>query len=81
MLRLASPGVEPGNVLYSAEAMSILAAFAEERRARGDDAELDANTLRWLQVHEPAASAGVGDAIARIRQDALREAERTSIPS
>ncbi len=53
MLRLASPGAEPGNVQYSAEAMSILAAFAEERRTRGDGAELDANTLRWLQVTEP----------------------------
>jgi len=53
MLRLASPGAEPGNVQYSAEAMSILAAFAAERRARGDGAELDANTLRWLQVREP----------------------------
>jgi hypothetical protein len=53
MFRLASPGTEPGNVQYSAEATSILAAFAEERRARGDGAELDANTLRWLQVREP----------------------------
>ena len=50
MLRLASPDAEPEHVQYSPEAMSILTAFAQERRASGDGAELDANTLRWLKV-------------------------------
>jgi hypothetical protein len=47
--RLASPGTEPGNVQYSPEALSILAAFVEAKWTIGDGIELDSPTLRWLR--------------------------------
>lgn len=72
MLRFASPSDESGHVQYSPEAMSVLTAFAQERRTMGDGAELDANTLRWLKVRESLW------ARLRVRFAVLRGAERQS---
>jgi hypothetical protein len=49
MVVLGTQGTEPGQVQWSAEAMSVLTAFAIVKRDLGAAAEIDANTLRWLQ--------------------------------